>query len=301
MIRVTCDECSASFKVKDDRRGKALKCAKCGAKIVVPDDGSDDGEAGGATASDASDVTEAVDDPKVRAKRGARAAGMAAQNAAAETRDRFAEFSGTGGGGLGAIMPPKHGGAVTLFYIGIVLLITSFGLKQVWVDWMIRPGIDLVEEMKLAMEQDAEIADLRENIDDIDVKLQFLRPGPDADSDEKKDIREEREELQKEQEELQKDLEEDMMKIRKSYAEDGVGASIDTKDATASAISRFQWALSFKLLVDLLKFAGAALVILSALGISLDPKLDTPIKAYAIVCGGVAFALVGLGGLFALV
>ncbi len=35
-IEVTCPNCSATFKAKDEFAGKKAKCPKCGGRIVVP-------------------------------------------------------------------------------------------------------------------------------------------------------------------------------------------------------------------------------------------------------------------------
>lgn len=41
-IKVTCDECSESFSVKDEAAGKRIKCKACGAAVSVPVKGDDD-------------------------------------------------------------------------------------------------------------------------------------------------------------------------------------------------------------------------------------------------------------------
>jgi len=58
----------------------------------------------------------------------------------------------------------------------------------------------------------------------------------------------------------------------------------------------FELTLLFKLILDFLKIGGAALCVLSGLGIAANPDEPMSVKIYAAVIGGIAFLAVVVGG-----
>ena len=75
----------------------------------------------------------------------------------------------------------------------------------------------------------------------------------------------------------------------------------DSAEAGASALLKLQWYFYLKIVLDLARLLGAALVLFSALHITVDRDQTAWTKAYGVVCGGVALLVVVLGGLVTLI
>jgi hypothetical protein len=210
---------------------------------------------------------------------------------------------------LGTLAAPP-GGAATALWLGIVVMILSFLLKQILVDLSLGGTASLLETGRLHAEMSVEIAEVDEALDSIDGEIESLEadvPKPptdpsqfDAFTEKQKQHEEKLDKLRKKRAEKDEELEPKRRQIRESYRPKLRSADRDASRGTASSLGKLQSTLGLKLVLDLLKLVGAVLVILSGLTICFDPRQTTGAKAYAAVLGGIAFLSTVLGGLYAL-
>jgi hypothetical protein len=176
--------------------------------------------------------------------------------------------------------PPPGGPAgpsplVSRLRQGLLLLVASFLLKQLLLGLAVFEVGGLLSEPKLRARRSGELAEKRAELDEeYGEDWQFNRGGG-----------EDKEKARKEWEEFQKEIADEYdPKLR-----DLRGAMDRT---AASLMGKAQWYTWLKIFLDLLRSLGAALVILTAVGISADPRCGTWTKVYAVSCG--SFAVLGV-------
>ncbi len=213
-------------------------------------------------------------------------------------------------------------GAHKVLWIGALLMIVSFAAKQILVDVSVSSIGGLIEVERLRAKQRAEISEIDAAFDPVDTEiadLEFNAPEPPKMSEppsftpgappppmpdfsafeaKKKEFDEKMEKLKKKRADLDKDLEPKRKKVRQEYRPKIVEAERTITQSGASAIGRAQTTITLKLLVDLVKLFGGAMVVLSALRISTDSEHTGGAKAYAAVLGGIAFVSMVIGGLY---
>jgi hypothetical protein len=205
---------------------------------------------------------------------------------------------------LGA--PSAH--APKALWIGVLIILVSFALKQIFVDISLFSAGGMVSGEQLQLKQRAELAEIDSALDAIENEIADLEDDkPEFDSDdvegstEKKEKHDEKlAKLQKDRAEKSKDLEPKRAAVRKEYRQKIREASRSSIGSSASALGQLKLTLMAKILLDLMKLAGAAMCVLSALSIAVDPEQSTGAKAYGAVIGGIAFLSAALGGLYAL-
>ncbi|MHC4393688.1 MAG: prefoldin domain-containing protein [Planctomycetota bacterium] len=304
-VRVTCSECEKSFRIADDRRGKAVAC-KCGAKIQVPpaDDVPEIEESFPEEADASFDSPEpepaprrhsASADTKAQALRAGTDKGRAAAEAGAKAA-RAARAALTGGA-LKVLLPPGPG-AVRMLWLGLLLLIIPFAIKSTIVSWAVSGvGGTTIEGTRLGAKLGAKMDDLALEAEEIEFEQQFMeRPKDDASADDKKSYREDQEKLDKELEELRKEQREERRDLQADYLPDIREASNETAHATAFALRKLGW-LRYKWILDIAKLVGTVLVLFSAFHIVTEPDHDFALKAFAVTSGSLTLASILLGGL----
>lgn len=215
-----------------------------------------------------------------------------------------AKASRGGGSGLG---PPA--GAAKLLYIGLLLLIFSFAVKQVVVDLSLNSGSGMIEKQKLAVQMSAELAEIDAALDTIDTEIADLEfsmpkaPGADAKKADTEEYQEQKTKsddkiakLKESRAEKDKDLEDKRKAVRKKYRPLLRDASRNEAASQASGLGKVQFLLFAKIILDILKIVGASMCILPALGIAADNEQSTGLKVYAAVIAGIALLAVILGG-----
>ncbi len=244
---------------------------------------------------------------------------MAPQPAATPPPQPAAPKGGGGGGGLG---PPS--GPAKMLYFGLILLIVAFSVKQVLVNLSLNSAGNVLEKPKLQAQLGVEIAEIDTALDAIDTEIEDLEadapkpPEASKSSDDKegekaddgKDMEAFLEKSKKHEEKLaklkkdrakqDKELEDKRKEVRKKFRPMIREANRAENKAQASGLGRVQLTLLFKLILDFLKIIGAALCVLSGLGIAADPEQSMGLKIYAAVIGGVAFLSVVAGGIASL-
>jgi hypothetical protein len=210
-------------------------------------------------------------------------------------------------------------GAHKVLWLGAVLMIVSFGAKQILVDMAVHSVNGLIEVERLRSKQRAEVAEVDAAFDPVDEEIADLEdnapkpptmaeptpggappPMPDFSAFEakKKEFEEKLDKLKKKRADLDKELDPKRKKVRAEYRPKIREAERSTAAAQASAVGRAQTSLTLKLLVDLLKLAGGAMVVLAALRISADPEQSGGAKGYAGALGAITFIAMVLGGLY---
>ncbi len=164
--------------------------------------------------------------------------------------------------GLLCVLGSPGTGAVRALWVGLLLIVISFAVKQVIISWAMWNAGTALEEPRLEVKRSAEIAQL---------------------DDDDQDYRRRREE------------------IHDYYRQKRDELAGESAGAAASALLKLQWYCYLKLFLDLLRLAGAVFVLFSALHIVVDRSQGTWIKAYGVVCAGVALLVVVLGGLVTLI
>jgi hypothetical protein len=165
-----------------------------------------------------------------------------------------------GSGGVWSVLSSPGSGAVRALWMGLLLIVISFGVKQVIFSWSMWNLGTALEEPRLQAKRAAELAELGQGAG---------RAAREVIYD----------------------------KYRRKFDElEGSSAS-----AGASALLKLQWFCYLKILLDVIRMIGGILVLFAALHITLDPGAGSWLKAYGVVCGGVALVTVVLGGLLTLV
>ena len=245
---------------------------------------------------------------------------------------------GGGGGGDGPFTvfgAPKKGGAAKAIWLGALVMIASFFVKQVMVDLSLYSVSGGMEESRLQLAQrvanfeiDEELDELKDKLSDLELDAPKMPDDPDdmekyqdkmKDHDEAElgcDVTfpkgfdawydrcvhdEDVKDLKEKIADKEDDLKDKRKEIVKEYRPKIRDAGRSAKAAEASGIGRFQWTIYLKLFLDLLKVLGGALVVFGGLAINLDEEASTGAKAYAAVLGGVAFLSIVLGGLWTLI
>jgi hypothetical protein len=197
-----------------------------------------------------------------------------------------------------------------MLWIGVVVMIASFLVKQILVDLSLGSTGHLLESSRLQAEQAVELSEIDAALDEIDAEIEALEadaPKPpsepsqfDVFTEKQKQHEEKLDKLKKKRSEKDEELEPKRRKVRSSYRPKMRDADREGSRATASGLGKLKATLSWKLVLDLLKLAGGTLVVLSALQIAVDARQTAGAKAYAAVLGGIAFLSMVLGGLYAL-
>jgi hypothetical protein len=202
------------------------------------------------------------------------------------------------------------GGIVKALWIGVVLMMLSFAFKQILVDVSVQSISGMIEKERLRAAERAELSVIDAPLDPIDDEIAALVAKPPtpptaeddddgkAFSKEKKAYDEQLDELKKKRAELDKDLQPKRLKVQKEFRPRISEAERNATQSTASGVGRLQLTLTLKIIFDILKLIGGAMVILSALRISVDPEQQGGAKAYAAVLGGIAFLSMVVGGLY---
>lgn len=157
---------------------------------------------------------------------------------------------------MGVMSAPGEG-AVKALWVGLVLLIASFALKQLIISSSMWSLGTVLESPLIDLEYQAERAGLAAagyNSDRADLMRQSHR-------------------------------------LRSDKAE------AKTMEAGVSSLRRLQWYCNLKLILDALRLIGAMLVLFAGLHIAVDTKRGTWIKAYSLVFSGAAMLAICLGGL----
>jgi hypothetical protein len=158
-----------------------------------------------------------------------------------------------------SVLGAPGSGAVRALWVGLLLVVISFGVKQVIISWSMWNLGTALEEPRLQAKRSAEIARLDDG----------SRARREA--------------------------------IHERYREQFEDLRGDSASASASALMKLQWFCYLKVVLDIVRLLGAILVLFAALHIVLDKSLGTWMKAYGVVCGGVALLTVVFGGLLTLV
>jgi hypothetical protein len=82
--------------------------------------------------------------------------------------------------------------------------------------------------------------------------------------------------------------------------EDREEARADSMGAASSALSKMQWLFYVKFLLDLVRLAGAILIVFGALHLCADPVGGGSLRVFAVVCGGLALLSILWGGFMAM-
>ncbi|MFO0616609.1 MAG: hypothetical protein U0414_28710 [Polyangiaceae bacterium] len=209
-----------------------------------------------------------------------------------------------------ALGPPS--GPAKMLYIGLVLILFSFSIKQFFVDLTLKSSSGLFEVERLRAEQEVATNEIDAELDEIDAQIDELQadsPKPpdaksadsmrdsDSYSDKMKKFEEKMEKLTKERSNKDKDLEDKRKEIKKKYRPLMREAARSADSSRASGLGKIQLTLLFKLLMDLLKIAGALITVLSGLNIAANPDQSSHMKIFASVMAGVALLAVIAGGL----
>jgi Skp family chaperone for outer membrane proteins len=204
--------------------------------------------------------------------------------------------------------PPA--GPAKMLYIGLLIMIFSFAVKQILVDLSVNSAGNMLEKDKIQAQMAVEMNEIDTALDSIDTDIETLKADapkpPEGDKDREafeekmKKQGEKLEKLQKDRADKDKDLEDKRKEVRKKYIPLIRDAGRSEQSAHASTLSKLQITLLLKLIMDLFKIVGGALCILSGLGIAADPEQSTGMKAYAAVIAGIAFLGLVAGGILAL-
>jgi len=194
-----------------------------------------------------------------------------------------------------------------MLYIGLLLMIFSFAVKQVLVDLSLNSSTSMLDKAKVQAQMQVEMTEIDTALDDIDNQIEDLKadePKPDkegkVDDDKRESWQKKGEKLQKERAEKDKDLEDKRKDVRKKYHPLLRDAGRSETQAQASALGKIQITFLMKLIMDFLKIIGGAICILAGLGIAADPETTSGMKAYAAVISGIAFLGLVAGSLLAL-
>lgn len=205
---------------------------------------------------------------------------------------------------LGA--PSAH--APKALWIGVLIILASFALKQIFVDLSLFSAGGIVSAEQLQLKQRAELAEIDSALDSIDNELADLEDDkPEFDAEDAEDSTEKKEKydekvgkLQKDRAEKSKDLEPKRAAVRKEYRQKIREASRSSIGSSASALGQVKMTLMAKIFLDLMKLVGAAMCVLAGLSMAVDPEQSNGAKAYGAVIGGIAFLSAAIGGLYAL-
>lgn len=201
------------------------------------------------------------------------------------------------------VLKSPEGGVVSALWLGLILLVASFALKQIFVDWTMT-GINTgIEPQRLHQKKDAQLSSLRADIGEIQDEIDDLDDEIDKekDADKKKKLKDERKDLDKKKTDLQKEQEDEMKDIERSFRAKIRNADIGSEYGQASALGNFQRMMWLKFLLDIVKLLGALLVIFSSLHITVDPAFSSGLKTYAVICGAIALFACTCGGLLTLI
>lgn len=206
------------------------------------------------------------------------------------------------------LAPPP--GAAKMLYIGLILMIFAFAVKQIFVDVSINSSTSMLDKEKIAAQQASEIAEIDSALDSIDDEIaeqQDAMPKPPSDDkdmdsfqEKTKKIQDKLDKLKKDRDDKDKDLEDKRKEVRKKYRAELRQAGRAEQSSQASTIGKIQITFLLKLILDFFKIAGAAIAILAGLSIAADAEQTSGMKAFAAVMSGVAFLAVVAGGLASL-
>jgi len=172
-------------------------------------------------------------------------------------------------------------GALLALWLGMVLLMSTFAIKQVMVSWTLTTVSDALEIPRLQAKQQAELEDVGGDSSE--------RFGPFRDRDQGLDKSDQqREERAKQRTDINKKYDIAIEKARK-----------DMRWSAASGLHKAQWTLLLKMVLDLAKIVAYALILFASLRIVTDPVTSGTLKVYATVLGGITFLTCVLGGLIA--
>lgn len=213
--------------------------------------------------------------------------------------------------GPSTLGPPQ--GMAKMLWIGLALILFSFTIKQFFVDLTLKSASGTFEAERLRAEQEVELNDIDAALDDIDAQIDELQadsPKPpdaksagdsmkdlDSFSDKMKKFEEKMDKLRKERADKDKDLEDKRKEVKKKFRPLLRDAARSADSSRASGLGKIQWTLLLKLLMDLLKVAGAGITILTGLNIAASAEQTSHMKIFAVVMAGVAFLSIIAGGL----
>jgi len=188
----------------------------------------------------------------------------------------------------------------------MILMVGSFGIKQVLVDFSLSSASSLLEAPRLEAEQREALSEIDAELDPINDDIAELERDPPKRADDTGDQQFE-EQRTNHQEALQKlqdarkdqseKLEERRAPVRNEYRAKIREATRDAQSSVASGLGRAQWVLFLKTFLDLAQLLGSALVMFAGLHISLDKKKRGGAKAFATVMAGIAFVSLVIGSL----
>ena len=179
---------------------------------------------------------------------------------------------------LKVLVPPRQG-AVTVLWLGLILVVGMFVFKQLSLHWVKMSLSGRIESSKVMARAKADSISMEKDLAELRIRLGREESREKRDKDYIKELRDkiekERKELEKKQKEERYDMREDMLEAEETSA-----------SYKASTYSRIQWVVFMTFLFDLLLFVGSALVMLSTMHIVIDDKAAVTLKIYAIVCTG---------------
>ncbi|MEE9394105.1 MAG: hypothetical protein V3W41_16520 [Planctomycetota bacterium] len=169
--------------------------------------------------------------------------------------------------GILSVFGPPESGPARALWLGLVLIVIPFALKQVMVSTSMSSLGTVLEKPRLQAARAAEFAKIeRDNI--------AVERG-------RKDDR--------------------WQEIDRRYDKLFEEIRGDEQEAAAAAILKLQWFFYLKIAFDLCRLLGSLLILFGAIHIAIDPKCNTWVKAYGVACGVAVMLTMTIGSLVTLI
>ena len=205
-------------------------------------------------------------------------------------------------GQLGACMDScgaPCGGSARLLWLGLMLLLGSFSLKLVVLDFAISNGSSSLGIPRAEMQGQAKLSAVRADLEDVDYEIEEIegkiasarRAALEEGAKDMDDVIDKLDERRKEKREERRKIETKLADKEQRVRLDGRKAKDRAMRKAAGngadAIGWAQTALSWKFLVDLVKILGCFLVLHATVCIVSSRDEETALKVFATCCGTV--------------
>ena len=284
-IKSQCPHCQAVFKVSETYIGQAVVCTKCKNQYQVASPAAPAAPAvtpvtpvpaQPVSAVPAAPVAPVAVDPLAPAAGAGAAAGVSVQSPKRRK----------GRKGPGFFKGPAGGSPFrSTLWLGLLLFVGTFALKQVAVDYHIvrtNPVTELAR-VELAQQAEKESVNFQANMLAQEIQAMRLSSNPDQSVIEAK---------QKELQKLTSANLDKLKKIRAKYSKLRATAQRNATTASATSLWLLKVTWWFKLFLDFAKIAGCFLVLYAAFNIVCDANEGAHVKTFATVCAGITLAAI---------